>query len=185
MKTQAVAGLLSSLCAGVSFIVPFVVGCFVIINTNTLSFSALMGIFLLNDRVVGPLTSVASDFNEIKTTDELRKKLFIFENRVSVASDLHKTTPVNDLQSLKFNNVTYEINDKITLTLNKTLVAPFKVLICGESGSGKTTLLRLIKGDILPANGDIEAKDIYGKDMIIFKTLLIFFKLHIFLIPLC
>lgn len=176
MKTQAVAGLLSSLCAGASFIVPFVVGCFVIINTNTLSFSALMGIFLLNDRVVGPLTSVASDFNEIKTTDELRKKLFIFENRVSVASDLHKTTPVNDLQSLKFNNVTYEINDKITLTLNKTLVAPFKVLICGESGSGKTTLLRLIKGDILPANGDIEAKDIYGKDMIIFQDVAYIFQ---------
>lgn len=33
-----------------------------------------MEIFLLNDRVVGPLTSIASDLNEIKTTDELRKK---------------------------------------------------------------------------------------------------------------
>lgn len=80
------------------------------------------------------------------------------------------------MQSLKFNNVTYEINDKITLTLNKTLVAPFKVLICGESGSGKTTLLRLIKGDILPSNGDIEAKDIYGKDMIIFQDVAYIFQ---------
>lgn len=162
-ETQAGAELASSLCAGISFIVPFVVGCFVIINTKSLSFSSLMGIFLLNDRVVGPLTSIASGVNEIKTTDGLRKKLFVLEEQSSF-SDIHiQDNSASNLKSLTFNNLNYKINEKITLSLNNTFVAPFKILIYGDSGTGKTTLLKLIRGDILPNNGKIVAKDNLGK----------------------
>lgn len=162
-KMQSLTELASSLFAGISFVVPFVVGCFVIINTNTLSFSSLMGIFLLNDRIVGPLTSIASDVNEIKTTDELRKKIFIFKDSPSFSDAQVENNSINNLKSLHFNNIVYIVNEKITLRLNKTFAAPFKVLICGDSGSGKTTLLKLIRGDIQPNNGDIIAKNSYGE----------------------
>lgn len=170
VKMQALAELISSLCAGISFIVPFVVGCLVIKNTSTLSFSSLIGIFLLNDRVVGPLTSVASSINEIKTTEELRNKIFVFENHPTFSNVQDKSNNVDGLNSLVFRNVEYRINNKIKLNINVTFVAPFKILIYGDSGSGKTTLLRLIKGDILPNNGEIRAKDNKGKVLSLSKN---------------
>ena len=170
VKMQALAELISSLCAGISFIVPFVVGCLVIKNTSTLSFSSLIGIFLLNDRVVGPLTSVASSINEIKTTEELRNKIFVFENHPTFSNVQDKSNNIDGLNSLVFRNVEYRINNKIKLNINVTFVAPFKILIYGDSGSGKTTLLRLIKGDILPNNGEIRAKDNKGKVLSLSKN---------------
>ena len=162
-RTQAFAEFSSSICAGVSFIVPFVVGCFVIINTNTLSFSSLMGIFLLNDRVVGPLTSVASGFNKIKTTDELRKKLFVFDDQPTFNNVVQHPISSERLKTLQFNQLTYAIGNGTTLHINTTFKAPFKILIYGDSGCGKTTLLKLIKGDLHPHLGTITAQSYADK----------------------
>lgn len=171
-KIQAFAEFISSLCAGISFVVPFVVGCFVIINTNSLSFSSLIGIFLLNDRVVGPLNTITSGINRMKTTEKLRKELFILNDQ-KIKYDETSLLPnniSNKLKLLQFNNVIYHIKNGIDLKINETFKAPFKVLIIGDSGSGKTTLLNLIKGDLLPDSGKIIVKNEFNKNMDISKN---------------
>lgn len=165
VKTQAFAELVSSLCAGISFIVPFVVGCLVIKNTNALSFSSLIGIFLLNDRVVGPLTSVTSSVNEIKTTEKLRKKLFIFKDQLDFSNIQIENSSTSNLKTLSLDNLIYKINKETTLNINNTFVSPFKILICGDSGTGKSTLLKLIRGDILPDSGKIIAINNDGNEL--------------------
>lgn len=172
IKTQAFAEFISSLCAGISFVVPFVVGCFVIINTNSLSFSSLMGIFLLNDRVVGPLNTITSGINRMKTTEKLRKKLFIFDDQKNKCEEAPGL--LNDssekLKTLQFDNVVYHIQNGIDLKVNEIFEAPFKILVIGDSGSGKTTLLNLIKGNLSPKSGKIIAKNGLNEDIDISKN---------------
>ncbi|MTV69891.1 ABC transporter ATP-binding protein, partial [Streptococcus pneumoniae] len=40
---------------------------------KSLSFSELIGIFLANDKVLGPIQSIAYSLNKINTTKDLRK----------------------------------------------------------------------------------------------------------------
>ena len=57
---------------------------------------------------------------------------------------------------IKFNNVTYKINDKIILSNITFEINRFeKVLIHGKSGSGKTTIFNLLVKHIKPTNGQI------------------------------
>ncbi len=163
IRTQAIAEFISSVLAGISFIMPFVIGCFLIINTKVLSFSTLIAIFLLNDRVVGPLGSIASSINKIKTTEKLRKKLFVSDDNVpSMVMAKHNVNHQNILGTLSLCNLYYVMGNNYPLSVNVAFKSPFKVLIYGKSGCGKTTLLKLIKGDIQPVRGEVKAFDRMG-----------------------
>lgn len=166
VKTQAFAEFASEFCAGISFIVPFIIGCLIIINTQLLSFSSLIAIFLLNDRVVGPLSSIASGINKIETTKELRKKLFITNNQLNLPNTSNTIQESDDkLQDLIFDKLRFSMGNGNTLNINQIFTAPFKVLIYGRSATGKSTLLKLIKGELIPDSGHILAKNTLNKPL--------------------
>lgn len=158
-KAQAEANLGTSILSGISFICPFVVGCFFIKYTNTLSFSTLIAIFLLNDRVVGPVQSIAENLNKIATTKQIRKKIFSnsskYYNEVFFLGTQSKTL----INKLVFSDVRYRINDNNLIEINLVLNTPMKILIYGDSGSGKTTILNLIRNQLKPDSGSICAYD--------------------------
>ncbi|MGX7237177.1 hypothetical protein [Enterococcus phoeniculicola] len=75
-KIQSFAELLSVLLSGISFLFPFLIGYYLIIFTDSLSIGVLIAIFLVNDRVVGPLREISTSFNKINTTSDLQKNTF-------------------------------------------------------------------------------------------------------------
>lgn len=159
-RIQSFAEVLSAILSGISFIFPFVIGCYLIIFTNSLSISILIAIFLANDRIVGPLREIATGLNRIGTTVDLRTKYFV------QASDFIKESKRNEskdsgqpkgLKLLDLKNVKYQMNEQQQLHLNINLHGHFKAVIYGDSGSGKTTLLNLIRGVIHPNSGEIHA----------------------------
>ncbi|TGY52313.1 ABC transporter ATP-binding protein [Ligilactobacillus murinus] len=155
-KIQAQSEFFSSLLAGISFIVPFVIGCFYVLYTNSLTISSLLAIFLLNDRIVGPLSTIAENINSIKTTAILREKIMltIKNSDIKTVTISHKPSRID---MLEINDVTYKMNNGSTLTLNEIFKDEFKILILGDSGSGKTTILKLISHTISPNSGNIKA----------------------------
>lgn len=171
-KAQSFAGFWGAVLSGVSFIVPFVIGCYFIIFTHTLSFNVLIGIFLANDRVVSPLSSIAEQMSKISSTKNMVKKYLSynnlsFKNNIipydapkKIASSQNK-----ELYKLKLSNVNFKIDSTHQLALSLSLSGKFKALITGVSGSGKTTLLNIIRGAVQPDSGSIKAWDTKGNEI--------------------
>lgn len=157
-KIQSFAQLLAEFLSGISFIFPFIIGCYLIIYTKSLSISVLIGIFLANDRVVGPLVSITDSLNKIFTTKNLLANMFPHKGNQTVRVTDRKIE-TKTICELKLNNVIYKMGNKKRLFVNADLKGNFKVLIYGDSGSGKTTLLNLIRNAIKPIQGKILALD--------------------------
>lgn len=75
-RSEVLSKLVAVLISGFCFLVPLVVGCYFVIYHKSLSFSELIGIFLANDKVLGPIQSIAYSLNKINTTKDLRKPVF-------------------------------------------------------------------------------------------------------------
>lgn len=168
MKTESFAALLAALLSGISFIIPFVIGCYVIIFYKSLTLSVLIGIFLANDRVAGPLESIAESLNKISTTKDMVSKLTkLLDNEKYLESNSDTLQKIDKsvqiLHVLNFDHVYYRINKDKFVSINGQFVGNFKILITGDSGSGKTTILNLIRGAIKPTKGVISAKSVKGK----------------------
>ncbi len=162
IKIQSFAQFLAEVLSGISFILPFIIGCYLIIYAHTLSISILIGIFLANDRVVGPLVSITDSLNKIFTTQNLLTNMFPKKqatSTVSKISDVNIDTAGQTVNDLRLDHVTYQMTSSKKLTANVQLKGNFKVLIYGDSGSGKTTLLNLIRAAIIPNSGMVLAFD--------------------------
>ncbi|WP_236659111.1 ATP-binding cassette domain-containing protein [Carnobacterium maltaromaticum] len=153
------AQLMSSTLSGISFILPFIVGCVVIVKGFDLTVAELLAIFLANDRVVGPLRAVVTDITTLSTTKIIREKIFSL-----VIKELNQTNLVNEklkkTDELKVNIEEFAINDKIIFeNTTFSIKKGEKILIVGSSASGKSTLLKIIQNYIPLNKGNIESMD--------------------------
>lgn len=165
-KGKALANFIASVFSGVSFIFPFVIGCLLIKYNRGFDVSTLFAIFLLNDRVVSPLQTIIIAFNEINSTRDIRKKIFV-EDSITFTSDGYKK-----FQRVKNCNIAmlklklkYLLTNGTNINIDLKLVSPIKILIFGDSGSGKTTVLNLIQQKITPIEGNIRAKNKDGEEV--------------------
>ncbi|MCH4169649.1 MAG: ABC transporter ATP-binding protein/permease [Lactobacillus sp.] len=150
---QGLAQLMAALFSGISFIAPFIIGCYLITVTGSLNISVLIALFLANDRVVGPLREVASSISVINSTQELRKRIFIEDG----AQGPDDPSSGELISKLVVEDVSYQVNDSLILHLNRSFLNTDKVLIIGESGSGKTTILNLLREVLKPDKGIVYA----------------------------
>lgn len=168
-KSEWLAKLLSSIISGFSFIIPFVIGSYLIIFKGTLSFSILIGIFLANDKVVGPIQSIVGSLSTMKTTKELRRKYFKYLQRSNgnlSAKDSKVEMDNTDIKCIELDSLRYNLNNGKTLNLDLKLKKPFRVLLTGESGSGKTTFLNLLNGTLRPQKGHMRVN---GREIVNLK----------------
>ena len=167
-KYQALLNLCSSILAGISFIFPFIIGCIYMKNHNSISFGILISIFLLNDRIVGPITNIAECLNKMQTTREIRTDII----RSSKVLNMSPKYPYvsDNVSSLKLDKVKFSNNGNRILDVNCIFSGMFKVLIYGQSGCGKTTLLKLIMGVLEPDSGKISVLNVKNKKLPIISS---------------
>ena len=164
-KKEAEAELVASIFAGLSFITPFIVGCLLISLNIKISFATLLAIFLANDRVVGPLETIANLINKINSTQQLRKEMIKEPVRAkNNASKLKINNSYTVISSLRLVNIFYPLKNADNLHLNHVFKGNFKVLIQGPSGAGKTTILKIIQGSLTPPNGYVSITNEVGKN---------------------
>lgn len=150
------ANLLVYLVSIISFIIPFGVGIWYSNYVQHVSFVAIITLFFLNDRVLGPIRACLNAFTQLKQADNVKKKiveeLAVEEN---TAAEVLYNKP-----TLSLKNITYKIGDRVLFD-DVSLTVPYgqKVLIVGDSGSGKTTLLRMISNQIHDYEGEIILED--------------------------
>lgn len=156
-KSEVFAKLITVLIAGVSFLLPLVVGCYFVIYHKNLVFSELIAIFLANDKVLGPIQSIAYSLNMINTTKDLRDMYLndFIETQKYVLQNEDKQF-ISGVDEIYFENVVYNISQENKLKLDLNFKIPFRILITGDSGTGKTTILNLINGVTQPTRGSIK-----------------------------
>ena len=155
-RSELLARLVTVLIAGLCFLIPLVVGCYFVIYYKSLTFAELIGIFLANDKVLGPVQSIAYSLNKINTTSDLRQ-LFLSYLDISQEDtvEYEEGVFVSDIDELHLKNVVYEITSDNKLDLNFVCKSTFRILVIGASGTGKTTILNLINGLIQPNQGSV------------------------------
>lgn len=148
--------LLVYLISMISFIIPFAVGIWYSAFVSPISFVGIVSLFLLNDRVLGPIRVTIAAYTRIKQTDAVVKKI---KEEFKLAEQTPETITYHQ-PTIKIENVTYKIGER-TLLDNISCTIPYgkKVLIIGNSGSGKTTLLKMIANEITDYTGKINILD--------------------------
>lgn len=160
-KKHYLAQFFGSLSSGFSFILPFSLGCFLIIsNHGNFSFNILLALFLANDRVIGPIRKIVNSFNAITGTRLIRKKITsIFQLKTEKKQILSTIMPNKaSFQTInpplfKAINISYRINKLQSLDFSLNVYPQDKILILGESGVGKSTLLKLLNGSLQRNDG--------------------------------
>ncbi|KRL79828.1 ATP-binding cassette domain-containing protein [Secundilactobacillus paracollinoides] len=161
---QSGAQLAGSLVAGIGFIVPFSIGCLLIISTNSFTFTTLLAIFLANDRVISPVMSMVSSFNQMESTATIRKKILQIINKKPSLYERNDSSsePQSDNEESKFEarNMYFRISESKSISFDLKVNNTDKILIFGESGIGKSTLLKTLNGDVNADSGNyIEIKN--------------------------
>lgn len=158
-RSEILAKLITALIAGCCFLVPLIVGCYFVIYHKSLSFSELIGIFLANDKVLGPIQSISYSLNKMNTTKDLRKPFleYISDSRdYTINHQLKEELFRSGIDEINLKNIVYSITPKNKLNINLACKIPFRILLTGASGSGKTTVLNLINGTLKPDVGKRE-----------------------------
>jgi ABC-type multidrug transport system, ATPase and permease components len=152
---QALAQFAGSLVAGVGFIVPFSVGCILVVRTNSFSFTTLLAIFLASDRVISPIMNAVSSFNQITGTKNIRLKIINILNQHDISNlDIHPTfSKAKNHYEFIAKNIDYQINENQNIGFSLSISMKDKILIYGESGVGKSTLLKVLNGNIFNYTG--------------------------------
>ncbi|HGQ1083053.1 TPA: ABC transporter transmembrane domain-containing protein, partial [Streptococcus pneumoniae] len=155
-RSEVFSKLVAVLISGFCFLVPLVVGCYFVIYHKSLSFSELIGIFLANDKVLGPIQSIAYSLNKINTTKDLRKPFLKYlsgeKNFIDAEHD-NNGLYTSSIDEIHMKDVVYSITPENKLSIDFSFKSPFRVLLTGTSGSGKTTILNLINGSLKPQKG--------------------------------
>lgn len=155
-RSEVLSKLVAVLISGFCFLVPLVVGCYFVIYHKSLSFSELIGIFLANDKVLGPIQSIAYSLNKINTTKDLRKPFLKYlsgeKNFIDAEHD-NNGLYTSSIDEIHMKDVVYSITPENKLSIDFSFKSPFRVLLTGTSGSGKTTILNLINGSLKPQKG--------------------------------
>ncbi|MGA3512738.1 ATP-binding cassette domain-containing protein [Lactiplantibacillus plantarum] len=163
---QSGAQFAGSVVAGIGFIVPFSIGCMLIISTKSFTFTTLLAIFLANDRVISPVMNMVSSFNQMGSTKTIRENILkIIKNKPILPKN---KAPENSCQSthsskvFEAKNMYFKINKSKSISFDLRVEVNDKILIFGESGIGKSTLLKILNGDISADTGNYIERDRSG-----------------------
>ncbi len=126
-----------------TFLVPFLVGIYMVIKGQT-TLGALFAIVQLSNSFVNPVLTILDDRNELATT----KKIVIKAEKFIAEGKKGQSSSIADFSDLQIDNLTLNrqgktLVDHIDLDIKKNN----KIAVIGPSGSGKSTLLQfLMKG---------------------------------------
>jgi ATP-binding cassette subfamily C protein len=156
-NSQIVAQYASWVLSTLSFMIPAIIGLFLVIN-NRAEASDVIAMMLASDRVVGPLRNVASNLNTMKTTEPIREKItYEIDETIYLEEYFENSLDTIEAPSIEFDQVSFSFgNHSILDDVSLTIPYHSKILVTGKSGSGKTTILNLLQGYFEPNQGTIQ-----------------------------
>lgn len=116
-------------------------------------FGAVMTTIAFSSTVMNGVTYFIAEWNFIKSTRDLNKKISAMEESVDIIKNHHDDQKIDELRikdlSLQFPNGEQIAYPDIQIKKGE------KVLLLGDSGTGKSTLFKLILGKLKPTQGKI------------------------------
>lgn len=139
-------------------------GLFLVFNYSDQSFSAILILIYLFNRVMTRITMLQKNYQAMVNSEavfwSLRETIEQADNHREQEAEHGITKPTLD-RSLVFENVSFSYGDHAVLQgVNLTVKAGQFVAFTGPSGAGKTTLVDLVLGFYRPSSGEIKADDV-------------------------
>lgn len=100
-----------------------------------------------------PIKYILNDINAINAAKEVDKSISSIINEND--QNTRETTEYDKPMKLEFKNVNVQRGDFRLKNFSYIFEAGKKYVLTGPSGSGKSTILSLIRGEILPENGEL------------------------------
>lgn len=146
---------LSHLCiglvSGVAGLAPFVFGGWLVIE-GKITVGGLIAVFLASDRVLSPLQSAFSLWNNVIAAKPIKEKVETFLD-TKPATSLSKESSF-PIKSIEFTSTGIG-RTACFYRLNATVTENEKVLLIGASGSGKSTLFATLFQEVVPIDNTI------------------------------
>lgn len=124
-----------------------------IVYQKQMTFGALMTVYMAADRVVTPLISGVSVYNQMTSTQPLIDRIGVADQP---GTPVAPTIVPRQTALIALTGVTVGFGDDVLLTEVNLAVQPGeRILVIGESGGGKSTLLSLILQELQPIAGAV------------------------------
>lgn len=141
----------ANLSSGIFTFVPLMIGGYFVIQ-GSISLAQLMAVYLASDRIISPLLNGIDNYNRMKSTTSIRKRIsdMIDDEKVDENNDFNMKAlfPIK----LEAVNLSYEKNE-VFRGLNLNINKGDKILLKGISGSGKSSLLKILMGIVKADDG--------------------------------
>ncbi|MFL8887886.1 ATP-binding cassette domain-containing protein [Helcococcus kunzii] len=167
---------------GFSYILPIGYGAYRIIQGKS-TVAALIGIYLIADKAISPLTSIASYFNSMKSVKTIKDKLTKTIEQSIELENANIGSEIEDIVTLELNSVGIGYGFEL-FNISEVISKGEKILLIGDSGSGKSSLFKTLFKEIPLLSGSIringmdiskiEKKSLYKKIGYIPQEIIIF-----------
>lgn len=126
-----------------------------------LTVGEVFSIVFISSNIIGPLSTISSDYSSIISSKDIISKFDILEND---KSELFRVKEITD--SIRCENLSLKIDKQILKEISYNFEIGKKYAIIGGSGSGKSTLIKCILG-FFDYDGQIyvDGKDLKSIDM--------------------
>lgn len=141
---------------GFSYIIPIGYGAYRIIQGKS-TVAALMGIYLIADKAISPLTGIITYFNSMKSVQTIKNKVVDLLDKSDEIEHLEEEKEI-EIEKITFKNANIGYN-KPLFSIDDDINKNDKILLIGKSGSGKSSLFKTIFRDIDLLSGDIKIND--------------------------
>jgi ATP-binding cassette subfamily C protein len=139
------------------------VGLFVIFTYSEQSFSAILILIFLFNRVMTRISMLQKNYQVMVNSEAVFWSLMATINQAELNREqelAHRVSPTLE-NTLVFDHVSFSYGDYTVLNnVNLSIEAGQFVTLTGPSGAGKTTLVDLVLGFYRPTDGEIRADDV-------------------------
>lgn len=143
--TEALSQYVMTIINIFSFIMPYGIGVYLIIQGN-LAMGSFLAIVQLSNTIINPLLQIMELANGYTTTSGIRERYDQAISRIESKAETNNHQDIPDFSSVKLDNITVERDGNVLFSnVDLSIHKNDNILVVGPSGTGKSSLLRVIQ----------------------------------------